>query len=234
MPEEHPPTLTRRQLREMREAEERSAPSDQNRDVPSEPAVTATPDRAQKPEKTGHPVLRAVATGLISGLLILVIAVGAMAIIVPAATGSRALTVMTSSMEPALPAGTLIVVKPQDPKTLAPGDVITYQLKSGEPTLVTHRVQQKLTLADGSAALITKGDNNPKPDPNPVQEVQVQGKLWYSIPFVGWVSNAFTGDARAWIIPVVVGALFIYAAWMIFSGLREKRQKAAKETAEKA
>ena len=46
---------------------------------------------------------------------------------------------LTSSMEPGLPPGTLVIVKPIDPVDVRIGTVITYQLESGKPTVVTHR-----------------------------------------------------------------------------------------------
>lgn len=69
---------------------------------------------------------------------------------------------------------------------------------------------------------MTRGDANPSPDPGWVQEVQVRGTLWYALPWVGWVPQLITGELRAVIVPVLVGALGVYAVWMIVSGLRER------------
>ena len=168
--------------------------------------------------------LAAIGSGLMVALLVVIAGIAALAIVVPAATGSRALTVLTSSMEPTLPPGTLIVTRPTDVEEIAVGDVLTYQLKSGEPTLVSHRVVQRLTLADGEPRFVTQGDNNPQPDAEPVRPVQAVGTLWYSIPYLGWVAQALTGQTRAWLIPAVVAALFGYAAWMLVSGLRDGRR----------
>lgn len=170
-------------------------------------------------------VLRAIGTGLMAGLLLLLLAIAALAIVVPAATGSTALTVMTSSMEPVYPPGTMVVVRPTPAADIMPGDVLTYQLHSGEPTLITHRVTQQLLAQDGSYSFITKGDNNPQADPDPVKEVQIKGTVWYAIPYLGWVSQAVTGDGRAMVIPVLVVALFGYAVWMIVSSIRDRARR---------
>jgi signal peptidase I len=44
---------------------------------------------------------------------------------------------------------------------------------------------------------------------------------------LGWVSNVFNGDLRAIVVPFVVAALFLYAAWQVFSGLRDRRRRRA-------
>lgn len=172
-------------------------------------------------------VLRAIVNGLLAGVLAVIIVIGLAAIVVPAVSGSVPLTVMTSSMEPSLPPGTLIVVRPTDPAEIKPGDVLTYQLRSGEPTVVTHRVLQQQRTADGEYFFITKGDANPTPDPDPVRAIQVRGTMWYAIPWVGWVAQAVTGDVRAVVVPIVISGLLIYALWMFVSGVRDRRRKAS-------
>ncbi len=170
-------------------------------------------------------MLSALATGLLGALLVLFLGIGVAAIVVPAATGSLALTVRTSSMEPTLPAGTLIVVRPTELADLVPGKVLTYQLKSGEPTLVTHRITQRMLLADGSPVFTTKGDANPQPDLAPVKPVQVKGTVWYAIPYLGWVATLLTGEARTVVVSIVVGGLLLYAAWMFTSAVRDRFTK---------
>lgn len=177
---------------------------------------------AERTRTTPVQVLRAVGTGLMAGLLAVIVLIGIAAIIVPAVTRSTPLTVMTSSMEPDFPPGTLVVVRPTPAADIAPGDVVTYQLRSGEPTLVTHRVMEQHRSADGEYLFVTKGDANRTADPGFVQEVQVRGTVWYAIPWVGWVSQLVTGDVRAVVVPVIAGGLGVYAVWMIVAGLRER------------
>ena len=171
--------------------------------------------------------------GLSWGLLAFVALVAALVIVVPAVTGSTPYTILTSSMEPGLPPGTLVVVKPIDPDEIVMGTVLTYQLESGEPTVVTHRVVaiQGETVADGERQFITKGDANSAADEKPVKEVQIRGAVWYSVPWIGWINNLVNGDMRAVIIPIIATGLFVYAGWMIVSSRLEKRRK-ARQTSE--
>ena len=163
----------------------------------------------------------------ISGaLLILVVALGCAVIVVPAMTKSVPLTVLTSSMEPGLPPGTLLIVRPVEPGDIRIGDVVTYQIRSGEPDVITHRVIAITMTESGERTFTVQGDNNGAPDADPVREDQLQGRLWYSVPYVGWVNNAVGGDLRTTLIPVIAGALLLYAAWSLLSGLRDRRKKA--------
>jgi signal peptidase len=98
----------------------------------------------------------------------------AVLLIVPKTVDALPLTILTGSMRPAMPPGTLAVVQPTDPAKLKVGDVATYQWESGSPAIVTHRITE-ITRSSSGGTLMLKGDNNPPVDP-PVQAEQVMGK----------------------------------------------------------
>jgi signal peptidase len=104
--------------------------------------------------------------------------------------------------------------------------VLTYQVKSDEPAVVSHRVTGAAVNDRGDRTFVTKGDNNDIADPLPVIPVQIKGTVWYSIPLLGWVNTAVNGDLRPFIVPVVVGGLLLYAGWMVVSFTRDKRRPA--------
>lgn len=111
------------------------------------------------------------------------------------------------------------------------GDVLTYQLESGSPTLVTHRVTARIsTTGSDEASFITQGDANSAADAEPVQPVQIWGTVWYAIPWLGWANQAVNGPARIWLIPAAAGALLVYAVWMLGSGIRDRRRDRAAES----
>ena len=74
------------------------------------------------------------------GVLTLMVGALAAAVVVPRLAGATPFTVLTSSMRPHYPPGTLVVVRPVDTDLLRVGDVVTYQLHSGERDVVTHRI----------------------------------------------------------------------------------------------
>jgi signal peptidase len=151
-------------------------------------------------------------------VFLLVIGLAAVLIVVPKVTGSIPLTVLTSSMEPGFPPGTLIIVRPVAVADVALGDVITYQMETGKPGVVTHRVIA-INMTAGERTFVTKGDNNGAADATAVLEGQIQGRLWYSVPLIGYVNNAVNGANRAWLIPVAASLLFAYASFTFLAGV---------------
>ncbi|MBF0671097.1 MAG: signal peptidase I [Salinibacterium sp.] len=187
---------------------------------------------SEKPKQRG--ILYYLGVGLSAGLLAFVVLVGTLVIVVPAATGSTPLTVLTSSMEPSLPPGTLVIVKPAEASDIRVGEVMTYQLESGKAVYVTHRVTEKSTSSNGEVTFTTKGDNNDVEDPAAVQEVQILGEVWYSVPWIGYINNMVGGN-RGWLVPTIAIGLFLYAGYMLASGLAtslRKRRDAAPGVAE--
>ena len=188
--------------------------------------------RTESPRRARE-VLRTLLNGLSLGVLLIIVALGALTIVVPAAVGGMPLSVLTGSMRPTYPPGTLVVIKPAAPEEIGVGDVITFQIESGKPAVATHRVIARSTdSGTGEVRFTTQGDANNTPDPEQVQPAQIRGKVWYAIPYLGWANQAIDGSTRSWAVPALAGALFLYAAWTVGSGLWERRQK--KRTAEEA
>ncbi len=166
---------------------------------------------------------------LSGALLVLVLALAALVIVIPKLAGGVPLTVLTSSMIPTLPPGTLIVDRPVSPNDLRVGDVATYQITSGRPGVITHRIIAIHNASNGTRSFQFKGDNNSQPDPTEILAAQVQGRLWYSLPLIGYVNTSLNGQSKSWIVPAVAGLLFAYAAYAILSSIvtssRAKRRR---------
>lgn len=157
-------------------------------------------------------------------VLFIVLALIALMIVIPKLGGATAYTVLTGSMRPNFPPGTLVVVKPLDPKELHIGDVATYQLKSGEPEVVTHRVVSMGTNLSGEQRIIFQGDANNSVD-DPVRSEQIRGKLWYSLPLLGYVNSALSVQQRTRLTWVVAGGLIVYSLVMFVGAWRERQGK---------
>lgn len=168
--------------------------------------------------------------GLGWGLLSLVAGLGLVTVGIPAATGSTPLTVLTSSMEPTLPPGTLVVVRPTPVQDIRLGDVVTYQINPGNPAVVSHRVIEVHAISNGTKEFVTQGDNNPSADAAPVTEAQIKGVVWYSVPYVGWASIA-VGHYSGWLVPLAAIGLLVYAAAMILSAALGRARKARRTAA---
>lgn len=157
-------------------------------------------------------------------VIVAIVLVLAVAVLVPRVTGATPYTILTGSMRPSLPPGTLVVVKPIDADDIRAGDVITYQLESGKRRVVTHRVTTVGQSLRGDTIFTTKGDANNAADALPVMPVQVKGKLWYSVPYLGHVNDVLTGSQRRLATYGVAGLLALYAAFMFISPLRDRRK----------
>ncbi len=157
-------------------------------------------------------------------LLLAALALAAITVVVPRLAGGSAWTILTGSMRPDLPPGTLVVTRPTPAEEIAVGAVITFQLRPGEPEVVTHRVVA-VGATDGETVFTTQGDANPTPDPEPVRAAQVRGELWYSVPFVGYANTMINGEQRQWLLYALGAGLFCYAGWMFGGAVRDARRR---------
>ena len=186
-------------------------------------ASTRAPDDGQDLPPKAIPaekgLLHYIGVAVSGALLVLVLELGALVIVIPALTGGTALTVLTQSMEPTLPPGTLIIIRPTALEDIKIGDVVTYQITSGQPAVVSHRVVSRSVDTTGRTTFTTKGDNNDLPDASPVHKAQIRGTLWYSIPWLGYLNNLVGGQGRSLLVPLIAAALLIYAGFMIASSV---------------
>ncbi len=146
------------------------------------------------------------------------------AVFVPRITGSTPYTVLTGSMRPTYPPGTLVVTRPTPAQDIQIGDAITFQLKSGESTVVTHRVIGITKDPEGEPKFITQGDANPAPDADAVRAVQVRGTVWYSVPKLGHLNVWLTGDQRQLAVYAVAALLIGYAGTMFLQAALGRRR----------
>ena len=171
--------------------------------------------------------MRTALTFLGRALATVVVVVGAAAllagVVVPRLGGATPYTVLTGSMAPRYPVGSLMVVRPSD--DIQMGDVITYQLRSGEPTVATHRVVGVGFTHGGESRYTVKGDANEIPDPGLVQPEQIRGELWYAVPYLGYVSALMSGEQRQTLGVVFAAVLIGYAVWQVVAARKEKRAK---------
>lgn len=172
-----------------------------------------------------RPAGRIVARLVSALLLVAVLGVAAALVVVPRLTGSVPLTVLTGSMDPTYPPGTVVVVRPTPFGQIRVGDPVTYQVRSGDPTVVTHRVVSMVFGADGSRRLVTQGDANDAPDPEPVRDVQVRGTVWYAVPHVGYAATALDPGVRDLAVKLLAGGLLGYGGLLVIGSLVERRRR---------
>lgn len=146
-------------------------------------------------------------------------------VLIPRFAGATPYAVLTGSMQPHYPPGALVVVRPVSESDIHEGDVITYQLESGQATVVTHRVIRRSTNLKGQVLFNIQGDANGVADAKPVKPVQVKGKLWYSMPYLGYANTIITGKERDITLIIVVSVLLCYSAYMFTRAAGNKRKE---------
>ena len=109
----------------------------------------------------------------------------------PKLFGWQIFAVLTGSMEPSIPAGSLVWIKPCPESEIESQDVIAFYNSPQNGTIILHRVVEKRTL-DGT--FLTKGDANTDPDPVPVSFALLVGKAVCQIPVLGTLAMALSSD----------------------------------------
>lgn len=145
---------------------------------------------------------------ILSTLLIALLAIVLAAVLIAKlGFGMEMKAVLTGSMEPELPVGSLLIIKPAGYEEIKVGDDITF-VRDKNLTLVTHRVIQK---DDETKRITTQGIANNAPD-KPTSYENVVGKVVFHIPVVGYFviwTSTMKGKVICGIIIVTLVALSI-------------------------
>jgi signal peptidase len=138
-------------------------------------------------------------------LAFVTLVVGALAVVVvlPRATHGSAMTVLTGSMTPTIPVGSIVLVRPADPGTLRVGDVATYQPKAATAEFITHRIV-KIDDSTTPTTFIFKGDANRGADINPISAQQVRGKVWFHVPYLGAIRDSLHGGGGVTLLAMLL------------------------------
>ena len=139
---------------------------------------------------------------------------------IPSLFGYMPYVVLSGSMEPVYPVGSLIYVAPVDANSLKPGDAITFDRNDA---VVTHQVYEvnadsKTVMTQGVANV--DSDGSIMHDVEPVSFSQVLGTPVFCIPYLGYV-NVFCTTMPGILIVALV-ALALIAASYATSGMRRK------------
>lgn len=129
----------------------------------------------------------------------------------PMVLGKKPMIVLSGSMKPTFPVGSLVYMESATFDEIQNGDVVTY----GAEGLVSHRVIEKK-----ESSLITKGDANIDSDPE-IKAEQIVGKVCdgISIPYAGY----FLSLMRS---PTVLTAIaIIIISQMLFEQTGKKKRE---------
>lgn len=156
-------------------------------------------------KKTKKSPVAAACSALGTALLILLIVI-CLPLTVPKAFHYHVYTVISGSMEPAIPTGSLVYIKEMEPKDVQVDDVIAFYGTKDAASIITHRVVENRVLM---GEFITKGDANEDNDMNPVTYNQYMGKMVRSIPKIGGIVQTITGGSGKAAVGCVIGLAIV-------------------------
>lgn len=136
-------------------------------------------------------------------------------------------SVLSGSMEPTYHTGSLVYVKETDYRLLEVGDPITFMLD--ENTLATHRIVEIIPDEEDPEVLRfrTKGDANEAADGGLVHYRNVIGKVFFTVPYLGYLSD-FLQHPPGTYIAIAFGALLL--AMIFLEDLLKEQKKSAEKT----
>lgn len=155
----------------------------------------------------------------IKGFLYLILLAAAGLLTFPILLGWKPQVVLSGSMEPGIPVGSLVYIQQKtDVEEIRAGDVIAYRL--GEKAAVLHRV---VRVEEEERCFTTKGDANPAVDPGEVSFGQYMGKLAFCVPLAGYAAAAVQHPwAR------IVGCALVVLS-VVIHGMARKRKRVMKD-----
>jgi len=162
------------------------------------------------------------ATALLMLVAVALIVLGAAAAV--HRSGYRMYVVHTGSMSPTLRPGDLVI--DTAPGTPRPGTIVTFLVRQGGDSAVTHRV-----VGGTSANLVTKGDANASADPWQVPASDVVGRVAHRVRYLGFVAVFLRQPAA--LGSMFTGILSVVLLWSAFFGTGT-RQRPRRDRAQRA
>ena len=185
-----------------------------------ETGETKKTENMKKTKKSAGAVLcRSLGTILLAALVLV-----CLPLTVPRLFGYHIYSVVSGSMEPAIPTGSLVYIRETAPEDVEADDVIAFYSSADSASIITHRVVENRVLM---GEFITKGDANQTEDMNPVPYSNLIGKVVRSFPEIGAMAQILTGKEGKFIAAgVIAAALFLQG----MASLLEKRHSVPPES----
>ena len=161
---------------------------------------------------------------LVLGIAAVLAVLGAVGLMIgPRLAGWRPVVVLSGSMEPKLPVGGLVFLKPVEASQIRVGDIISFRHGN---VRVTHRVAAVTKDTQGNLAFQTKGDANNDVDSGLVAPSSVDGREVFVVPDLGRVAK-FMDSRTGFFAFIAIPMALIIAGELVNIGkqLNEQRSK---------
>ncbi|MDO5784695.1 MAG: signal peptidase I [Eubacteriales bacterium] len=168
----------------------------------------------KRPRKKGGKLIPALCN-VLGTLILLVVIAACIPMAIPELLGCSVYTIVSGSMEPEIPVGSLVIARPVDPESVVEQDVIAFD---DDGVVITHRVVEN-KLVEGE--FITKGDANAGNDMEAVPYDSLIGKIVFDVPMLG--NMLFIFSSRIGKVYVLCFAACGVMFNMLASRLRERQ-----------
>ena len=149
-------------------------------------------------QKTLVNISKTLGSLVIIGVIILLIPLS-----LPRLFGFETYNVISGSMEPEIPVGSLVLVKYKDPAQIKEGEIVTYY-SSGIP--VTHRVTYNNSF---EGYVTTKGDANEGEDLADVNYNELIGVVEYHYPLLGMLGEYLSSFSGKLLVVELITCAFL-------------------------
>ena len=147
-------------------------------------------------------------------LLIILLIILCVPLTVPQLWGYQVYTVVSGSMEPEIPVGSLVYIQRTDAAEAKPNEVVAFYGARDSAAIITHRVVENHTVM---GEIITKGDANQNNDMNPVEYEDFIGTVKTTIPKLGTVALVLTSaEGKTAAVCGIALAIVLHVIAMIF------------------
>lgn len=136
----------------------------------------------------------------------------------PVTGNYKVMVVRSGSMEPAIKTGSVVAIRPGEYQV---GDVVSFADPKSAQMVITHRIADIKEEA-GQKYYTTKGDANPGQDSALIAQKNVLGKVFLTIPYLGYAVHT-AKQPYGFLALVVVPAL-----WIIFDEAKKIKDEFVK------
>ncbi len=186
--------------------------------------------RQEKKTFNGRKAL-SICCSLLGTLLLIIVILASVPLALPRLAGYQVYHVISGSMEPTIPIGSLVLVKPQEASEVLEGDIIAYSSKTDAGAIITHRVVENQVAA---GRLVTKGDANEDNDINSVEYEQFLGKITFSIPYLGMIlQGAASTSGKVAAVCLIIIAVLLHSIAGLLKGTNSKTKEGTVKKKEK-
>lgn len=138
-------------------------------------------------------------------------------IMLPRVFGYEVYGILSGSMLPNYPIGSIIYVDQVDASEIKVGDVITFNMAADSNVVATHRVVE---INSEEETFTTKGDNNDDVDSSPVSFQRLIGRVVLCVPVLGYIASFIQSSYG--IIACIGAIAIVFILWFLSDHLKKQ------------